>query len=586
MSSIFVAIQRPSNARAPLQPSQLRPFLPFVPEDQTEWASCDGRTRLFAWSVLSEASRGQFWSLRDDSAFVYDGWVQERPQDRLDCNVATNLRRRFGLSGPPRMNTELAGEWSALTVDANNTLRASSDFAGARHLYYGHKDGIAAVSNRAMVCAAALHGGTLPAMDTQFFAWLMAIVAAPFGSSTPWPGIKLLENGQSLTTRGGEIALYRPMESVPSPSVDWDALHSDFVARCAQIRRYPDLKFRLGLTGGKDSRLVLGGVLAAQAVDKIDFAYLRAPKNHPEVALATDLARRVGIDFRVLPPEAPGDIFEAIDRHNFQTEYGLNAWDLKAVTTRPRHGTLHGNLGELLRGSTKLWFLLSWRLIANHYGSCKFADPLQILTDGARNQTQQAMRRWVQQQREQGLARLKVHDTYHRHGRMQRWVGQAQLSDGCGVMALNPIPSPALFQVFFHLSQRDRVGERIHFELMRRHPADLWRQPFANDRWSALLMPRIRRRPPAFHGPTPPPSPQMRRWHHQRQDIVDYLLARGDSQFFDLVDRRRLIKFIESLPEHPDFFSLRGIFGLLGIRRALETPFTSQPFRMEPAADA
>ncbi len=590
MSSVFAVVCDGANTGEGTRlDTAARAFLPFVPEGSKQWEVGEGTTAL-AWSVLDEGPRGSFWweAPGNDRVVIFDGWFSEGSSP--GPSASQGLARCLEREAPADLTRRLGGEWSLVEVSPR-VVRCACDFAGSRHLYVAQRGSRAVVSNRAMICAALLNGGEVPRPDPFHMGWLLTLAAAPMGRGTPWRDVSLLKAGEAVTIRDGAVEI---LDSTPVPErVPWEDLFEEFVERCSQVRNAGGLPFRVGLTGGKDSRLVWGGLRAAGLLDELEGAYLKAREGTADVKVGRSLAEAEGVAFRL---EEPGDgtsptwedFVERIDRHGFQSEYGLNAWDLKAVVRRRREGRLHGNLGEIFRGYTKVPHWLSWRQVRRFYSREKFVDPLGVLTEEARQGYAGFMNRWVEERRRAGTKRTQIHDEYHAHARMQRWVGQAQLIDGCGVYSMNPIPSPRLFGHFQTLSLRDRVAERVHFELMGRCGRDLVERPFAGDRWSKWLGPGA-----AFPRPVTSESvtgeveggkgvsPQLERWIRHGSAIEEYLLDDGDSSFFDLVDRRRLERFFDDMPGRPGFVELRAIYGLLGIRRALDEEIESMPFEME-----
>lgn len=582
MTCVFLAVNQPGRSTFEAE-EELLSYLPFKPEESIRWVSPDQATTVCAWSVLSEAARGSYWSTGDQRAVVYDGWFVESSSVSIDETVADGFVDTHAADGVTELPATLPGEWSAVDVSSEE-VSAATDFLGSRHLYFGQREGRAVVSNRSMVAAAALYGGELPPMRPMYFGWLMTLLAAPFDEETPFPSVRLLSEGHAVRLSDGQCRTTRAFEpGFGDEPVDWNEWTAEFVDRCRQLKRFPKLTFQLGLTGGKDSRLVLGGLHRAEVLDRIDFAYLRAEDDNPDAVVGRRLADEYGIDFRTIESRSEPDVFEAIDRHNFQTEFGLNAWDLKGCDLRERKGAIHGNLGETYRGHAQLQFALGWQFVRNYYGSNDYVDPAGVLTAEARHHCRKRLMEWIESRRRQNHPRLRVHDAYHRHGRMHRWVGHAQIADGCGVLCANPIPSPGLFRVYRRLGLKDRQGERIHYELMRRLDDRLWRRPFADARWSPLLPKAALQGASPVTGDSSKPPPQLRRWRRRRDDIHAYLLEPRSSPFFDLVDRRRLIDFVDGIGDNPDFPTLRAVWGLFGIRRALDEPVRPRLLTMEAA---
>jgi hypothetical protein len=230
----------------------------------------------------------------------------------------------------------------------------------------------------------------------------------------------------------------------------------------------------------------------------------------------------------------------------------------------------------------KIHQLLGWAGVAGIFESDGFVDPDGILTSRARDHFRQGVRTFWQRRRDEGLLPSQIRDRLHRDGRMWRWVGQGRLAANLGAVNTNPIASPQVLDKYLSLSYLERRFGRLHYELMRR--ADPWipEQPFASKGFSSYLTGHVERRM-AFSAAKRTIAPQHTLWQTQRDELTSYLLAPAKSDFFELVDKKRLEKLLRRTSPHAKRLEIATVLGILGVRHALEEPIQPIPCKVEGA---
>jgi hypothetical protein len=562
-------------------------FAPLVPEET--WVRETGANAICAaFSNATESAAGNYVHAADDSGFVvYNGWVAGNglSDQPFTKPVSSWIESRVQATSFDDFVTNTTGEWSVLAVSPTGELNAALAFPGGEHLYYGVIDGVFAVSNRAILCAAALHGH-IPAPNPFFVGWLLTSNHAFLSDDgTPFAGVHALHPLKTLRLKPGADAwevrarVWPQEQKLPT----WDELLDEMIQRVNIVRRLPNVPFRLSLTGGRDSRLVLAALFAAKCFDKLRGCYLIAPPDHPDVIVGRLLADHYGIPFECFPREASTrSVWDDLKMHHFQTEMGVHFWDSKGILSTPREGRIGGNYGELFFSHFKMHQLLGWHGVAGILESDGYVDPDNILTTRARDHFRQEIRKFWQRRRDEGLLPSQIRDRLHRDGRMWRWVGQGRLAVGLGGVNTNPLASPRMLDTYLSLPYLDRRCGRIHYELMRRAAPWLSEQPFASKGFSVYLTGHRERRmdfPPAKLTI----AAQHALWETQRDELCSYLLAPPKSDFFELVDKNRLEKLLQRTPPHAKRLEIATVLGILGVRHALEEPIEPFPCKVESA---
>jgi hypothetical protein len=563
-------------------------FSPIVPE-ATWLHELDDISLCAAFSNAAESAAGSYVHFPESGGgFVaFNGWVAGNglSDQPFSTTVATWIFDRIQDTSFDDFVKDTTGEWSVLSVSPAGEIRAAMAFPGGEHIYYGSVDGVLVISNRAILCAAALHGH-IPAPNPFFIGWLLTSNNAFLSDDeTPFAHVYALHPLKTLVlhreTKTFELRA-RPWPHAAT-TASFDELLDEMAHRVSVVRRLPNVPFRLSLTGGRDSRLVLAALVAAKCFDKLRGCYLIAPPDHPDVIVGKMLAEHYGIPFECLPREASTrSIWEDLAIHHFQTEMGIHFWDSKGALSRLREGRLGGSYGEMFFSHFKMHQILGWPGAASVIESNGYVDPENVLTTRAQEHFRQGVRTFWQRRRDEGILPSQIRDRLHRDGRMWRWVGQGRLAIGLGTVNTNPIPSPKMLDKYLSLSYLDRRFGRIHYELM--HRADPWipEHPFASKGFSAYLTGHRERRlkfPPAARTI----APQHALWQAQHEELSNYLLAPAKGDFFELVDKKRLEQQLRRLPSNPSRLQLAAIFGIIGVRHALEEPIQPRPCKVELA---
>lgn len=561
-------------------------YVPFVPErtEGLEERGDAGLSRLKVWTVVPEAARGGYLAgASGEGWLVYDGQVAEAGDAPLDRSVAQLLLARGEALDATSRSTD--GDWVILRRDGEG-VEAATDFLGACHLYYGERGGLVVISNRALVAAAALHGH-LPGPDPRELAWLHTAFSAPLALRTPWAGLKMLGPNAILRARGGRAWTTPKTPDRDGELMSFDEAFAELVERTRAVARFPGLSFRFTLTGGKDSRAVLGALVAADVLDHVEGCYLEGDPELADAKVGRALAAHYGLRFEMdpVPFSNNGDLFSCLAIHNFQAELVLNAWDLKGVRRKRRSGDLRGYYGEIYKDHDIRVLQLGWPLVRAAYGSAPFIDPHRILTRSARGYLREHLGAWIDQLVAEGEAPIGVHHRLHREVRMARWCGQAQRSDAMGSLAINPLASRRLFHRYFALTRTDRRHARIHYELIRRTDDWLAAQPFADYQWKPDISPNA---PPAVGGKggSFQKSLQLALWRDQGRAVEAFLLAEtgpGASDFFEVYSRRGLTRLVGRMARKPTHRKLKAIMAAAAIRLALSRGIEPRPFVVDPA---
>jgi hypothetical protein len=172
----------------------------------------------------------------------------------------------------------------------------------------------------------------------------------PLGSATPFRGVSALPPSTTIHILNGTLTT-TPANGHPAghaEAADIAAALVDVVAPLCEAG--PPVA--LSLTGGKDSRLVAAALVKAGVPVR---AHTHGFADHPDVVIAAEVARRLGIEHDVRVPAAPGQRVDVLGRIRATVLVADGMLSAFENVGRPDPApspsvTAGGHGGELLRG--------------------------------------------------------------------------------------------------------------------------------------------------------------------------------------------------------------------------------------------
>lgn len=254
-------------------------------------ATCLSGSLFFKGTAVSPAAR--------TIAFGIDAWkaLRERVEDDL----------------------EVGGEFVTATWDAREVTVWRDVFTNVPLLHTGGS-GFAAASDSLLVLSDLRRhlGETVqPNPGVLLARTLMSAYAAQqLGVDTQVREVSFVPAGQGLTLRPGRDRRFRPVgwpiaervvTAPPAGVAEMRAAVSFVAGAVAGLSELPGQQVELLLSGGYDSRLILGGLLRTGAIEATAVRVLHStPAHHDDFVAASRLAGRFG--FAINPVTEPGDV--------------------------------------------------------------------------------------------------------------------------------------------------------------------------------------------------------------------------------------------------------------------------------------
>jgi hypothetical protein len=326
----------------------------------------------------------------------------------------------------------------------------------------------------------------------------------------PGHELRSSRDGRATVVRGATWAWPSPTDSPARDNLsdaEWDAVTEVLVANVRAVASLED-SLQMGLTGGKDSRLVLSLALAAGLGDKLD-AFTTGPWDSPEIEAASHVAKVAGISHRRVgmpkpaddekdddaPPPAPPPYdsdatWQRLREVAYRYEGLVCAWSgLQNVTVRTPL-RLKGFGGEFFRRGNAYQFRVDdpesidelAEMFVNYH---QRHDPLNALVPEVAEAQRDWCRRWVHENAREVRPDLLPEKFYVDH-RLGHWSGPCLQNAPVSVM-VNPLLSATSVRKNLELTTAARQAERFHYEVMRRAAPELVSVPFLDATWAPAI---------------------------------------------------------------------------------------------------
>lgn len=500
--------------------------LPFPVESHRSWRSANARVAAAGWSGHATAlDIGSFWHEEDGGVTTFGGlpWFGDRPW-ASSPSWASQLSSRLESFDVDRDIEELTGVFTLLHLGADGSGWATGDPLGLGHVYEGGSRDVTVVSNRAAIVAD-LVGATGRDLESS---GLLALTGSMHGRRTGFQDVRALPQGTVLHI--DQRGAVRPHTWATHPWSTDDVLSLEEAVDVAHDRLRRRVRLLAGtaahrasceLTGGKDSRLVLGLLLDEGLAYDLTFRTWGAPGT-PDVVAARQLADHFGLDLHADDdPRAPAARRRPVDddgwrvrpmdyeaqlRHHLWASSGCSSfWALQRPTWPPASGlSLTGLTGEVLstnyatssgiRGRAAL----SWFTRTGGFGY----DAAGIMHRDMAHHLYDVLVEEILRCRPPNGDLVDAIDGFYQAGRQRRWVGTTfELDERHRTLPLHDL---AATRAAFAIGSRTRREEWFTFGLIERCNPDLVRIPFADDGWPE---PIVASRP----GCSLPPAPRSRR---------------------------------------------------------------------------
>lgn len=463
----------------------------------------------------------------------------------------------------PEVVDELWGTFTMLWLPNDRTGFAATDPLGTSVLYIAERGGLAAISNRAALAAYAIvRADEEPERDLAGPMWYVAFDTA-VGGATGFVDVRAVPSFEAVTFAPTGVVgrvLLAPLAPRQDETVE-SLIDSTWAELRAHVRVLPSVgATRVGLTGGRDSRLLLAAAAAEGIADQLTYFTMAAFPGDADPTVATLLADEFELRHEIVTAGAAtrdSDWFEESMRvHAFKSSGMFPGTALRGEMTAPRYNTVSGSFGEHLhdffsgrpvpQSLDEALAVLVGRQTAAPMGLCS----AEVLADH-RQRLRAAL---VEiQQRDVAAEDLLYH--FRLEHRVHRWFS-AQVEMSGLRPSVHPMYSVAGVRAALAIGCAERLRERLHFELIRRGSEILARMPFEKYGWPSPLYESIPGGQDIYGcapiiGPTTPKGLRGLLWHNHRTVYERYLLDDSANPIQSVLDRAKVESVLRGSEELP-----------------------------------
>ena len=576
------------------------PELFFVPESHVFWSNTNDSIAYCGWQAAAAiGDRGSHWHQGPHGLTAFSGTPYPKPCGWTpEGTWAEQLDRHWSERGVLASDEAFGGIYTGVHLRTEGPSYVITDPFGVGLLYVAETADVVVVANRSSLAARAITTGhERPARDVSTMRWL-PLHGYVVGDGTGFAGVRALpldayvefdgDCGPTIRTLWRRARTWGKMSSGPArwrsepvwkfPDADPEAdsiearidqTHADLLDNIRAIASLPVRQRIVHLSGGKDARLVLALIVAADVKDAFSFVTFGMP-DAPDVQVAHHLAAAYDLNFAYAPTTPQGEVpFEQrLRRHVFQTSGVFDAWDLRGALGIPRTLTLTGVFGELFGrsfyGRTFAPKTLDdiQKLVMSQF---RF-DVDKLLTDEVREQCRQEIWAEMVTLHEHGVAVEDLFDVFYIQHRNRRWFGASQEVEGA--LTAFPLQSVTGLRTAFLIDVEPRRKEQLHFELIRRCDVAMSKMPFASDTWSDVCYAHL---PDADEyraiAPVEIDVPTRILWQLVRLEanwdvFARYLVEDRSNPVFTILDRQRVADLVQE-QQSPTLVSAVSLYGAL-----------------------
>ena len=374
-----------------------------------------------------------------------------------------------------------------IAVDAGGEMAVQQDWLGMCRLFTGQADGVTMLCSRPSLLAAVLRGTAEP----DLAGWASYAVCGHFGGDfSPADGVRLLaagervtgrrapDGGWTLTSRTGydhDDVVLAGLAEQGRPLRDKLADAADALTAVADQITDRHEHLVLGLSGGRDSRLIAASLLAAGRLPRLTTNDDIVEEGDTARELVRLVRERRGLEVRheVRPAAPPPDVFavglrERIERlqhrydYQFPHNYTVRPAPGRLLPAAPAEASMTGAAGEL---ATPFWYPRPDEagLTASEVAIKHLLGPTTGLAGWTLEQERERVGAILRRAVDKGVHDEHVIDYLYLVQSLRRWLSSAYVLN-----MVTPLLHPSLVSAMFSLTPQQKRDRVLHEDLTRR----------------------------------------------------------------------------------------------------------------------
>jgi hypothetical protein len=474
--------------------SRMRPVTPTYTEI---WQTCQApavAVLVYGHDVPPIPARSRISSIQDDHIAMLNGWVIPSI-GKPPATSVLEASQHFSVSDVAY------GEYLYFEMDRYANGRLLRNLLSPVQLYFYETEQLCLLSTRVSLVAEVLRYYNQLTLSRDFARWV-ANYSVGFTEQSLFSNVRFVPQGSKVTISQGRPHVERPSRNDILTDAHlqelyrldrtayWDRLF-DILIGLTRVVEMTDLPIEFPLSGGKDSRLLLGLLVAGGHLDRIQLTYTNGPEVSPEVRSARLVAQCLGLPHEIrqggLPNQNKQEITSRLPIHLLLSEGEISPIDLMWRNKPRAIFSLHGQEGGLrnIAGKREIETekqLRQWFRV--HLGN---GDICGIFKDEVVEANIADIDAYIDRVLEEGIHPGQVPTLHRIQFRLARWVGRVW-----GVLNnLSFAPfifvSDAIVCGTYNAGHRSRTLEEFHYEMLRRACPELVKIPFSCQTWDPEL---------------------------------------------------------------------------------------------------
>ncbi|MEQ8927623.1 MAG: hypothetical protein RLO81_17535 [Fulvivirga sp.] len=450
------------------------------------WSTPNNSVEVHYWLPKEPYFKPEYYSDVSDSRIrLFNGWINDGNP------LNTRLKKRDFES-----NEGNSGEFIYIDINQKGDGFLARNLTSSVQAYYTENEDFTVISNRVGLINYFLrpNSSLRDCLDTNFLAWSIS-TSWPHDNSSLFKDVKVLSQGAKIIFKNNKALFEKKEGDIWADQIFqelykqdkkryWDLCFERLTDHLNLFFSHFNGPFNFPLSGGKDSRLLLGLILNSKGKKLINKCITNGPPYSGEVIAGRLLANQLGLNHEINEGGYHGfNMTDKLGKHIFFTEGEVSPMDLTPNFLRTSNKMiLRGqevglrNISNVREGNidkVESWFFKHLGNF-NHLGFLK-----ESYVNERRNEFKNL---WLKRNQIEKLTNL--HTKNRIETRFLRWGGRIWTAHNTNEFTPFIFLDDYIVKSTYNAGVDARMNEEFHFEMMKRCGNDLVEIPFCNQKWS------------------------------------------------------------------------------------------------------
>jgi hypothetical protein len=461
--------------------------IPFNDFSKVSWESLDESLKVILWIQKNQNFNNKYYYFDDfkNNCFSFFlGWLGEF-SDRLP----TKLEDFYYLFNK---ENSLSGEYGFGKINEDGTGFYARNMAGSIQTYLGSNDDVFILTNRLSIGQILLGKEIAPTeFDPEFLAYSFSTswslsnnsLYRSFKLVEPGEGVEIYKRSIEIKKRKSEFLfdedLFRTYKN--DKNRYWDECYEGLIHNLKILLNSFPQEFSFPLSGGKDSRLLIGLLKGAGRLDHVKDIFTNGPSYSGEVISASLVTEYLNLPHRVITSGYLGlRVDNLLGKHFFNTEGEVSPMDLSWNTNVRKGMVLRGQESGLRNIATTVDYdeIKNW--FNRHFAGF---DIVNFLKTEWKKKLRHNFETYfaIEKSRVKELNNLPTQQRVLT--RFARWGARIWSVHNTNEFSPFIFLDENIIKHTYNAGANSRTEEEFHFEMIKRSDKGLLEIPFFNQDW-------------------------------------------------------------------------------------------------------